>query len=614
MFGEPGWPADGEASAPPPRKRASPSAKCSASAQPSGPCAPPPEAAPAPPAPPACPQREPKHCAACAEFVSLCHALHGDAPAPAFWAALSGTGPVARAFGVLAQVAAMGAAPEGRVACAPGDAAMAAALCRAVGLATDPHEDSATSVVARASAAHSALAPEAAEAALALAPEAAVGRPSAALRLETAVEQRDAAGASAALAALAPSEGSARALAGRRVFPTSDGRWCDAREALVPDDAEVVAMFPADAETKYLFSHPDPGTRDAAWELARRCGAREASEAVAWAVAGASPLASDSTLALFVRAHARDIQRHCRAHCPAYAALPDLRRAARMRNIEFARAEHLMAAAELSGRRSEPRRRAAVLTASKLVYEASPACPAYSVEVFRELSRVFCGGCASWRLTHLLALLAAGATAGAEFQTLLGPELPPGEPLWDVAISAGASVPVNVLATVPVRLGASLGLRPGVLAPLWEVTLSSVRGPVRIQGPKRPDGGANARNLETGLLGEQIAYKWLREQHGAPGTRVVWTNERTDSGLPYDAFVTLPNGETHYYEVKSTDHASKMSFEITWTELQFALDKEDKYHILRVMQVRQPSVSIAKLGNPWQVLKDHAASLVMTPL
>ncbi|KAL6655907.1 hypothetical protein ACP70R_006733 [Stipagrostis hirtigluma subsp. patula] len=117
----------------------------------------------------------------------------------------------------------------------------------------------------------------------------------------------------------------------------------------------------------------------------------------------------------------------------------------------------------------------------------------------------------------------------------------------------------------------------------------------------------------TDRLGEAAVHKYLVEQLGS--NKVVWVNETTESGQPYDIVVT--NGDvTEYVEVKTTVFPDKHWFHISIKEWQFASENGDSYTIAYVLMLEPDKANIVFLKNPHKMCqrKDLKLALVMAPV
>lgn len=129
--------------------------------------------------------------------------------------------------------------------------------------------------------------------------------------------------------------------------------------------------------------------------------------------------------------------------------------------------------------------------------------------------------------------------------------------------------------------------------------------------------------LCVGRWGEQCVYEFLRRQAGADAAstsnddgallRVVWVNEHSESGLPYDIEIVTGAGST-YVEVKSSAAADKDFCEISAAEMDCAREHEgdDAYHLYRVAGAGGPDGTIlTRYVNPYRLWRQQVLRLVV---
>ena len=95
---------------------------------------------------------------------------------------------------------------------------------------------------------------------------------------------------------------------------------------------------------------------------------------------------------------------------------------------------------------------------------------------------------------------------------------------------------------------------------------------------------------DVGRWGERCVYEYLRKQAQllSPGeVEIVWINEKGNTIVPYDLEIRrrVPGSEKPvitYIEVKTTSSDQKDVFEISVQELQFAMAKQQAFHLYRV--------------------------------
>ena len=107
------------------------------------------------------------------------------------------------------------------------------------------------------------------------------------------------------------------------------------------------------------------------------------------------------------------------------------------------------------------------------------------------------------------------------------------------------------------------------------------------------------RKLVIGHAGEFLTFQYLYRTFSSEietgEVEVKWVNEFVESGHPYDVIVTRNKEPILYVEVKSTTTSSHVikPVEISWKEIQFALEKGETYHVYRVSLSREHGPHIA---------------------
>ncbi|GAA6104789.1 protein NO VEIN [Tachysurus ichikawai] len=95
-------------------------------------------------------------------------------------------------------------------------------------------------------------------------------------------------------------------------------------------------------------------------------------------------------------------------------------------------------------------------------------------------------------------------------------------------------------------------------------------------------------NADIGRWGEQLVHSFLnRWRESGEGPReIAWSNEKGESGKPYDFKLIFPSGCNNtrevFVEVKTTVKQEKNFIHLSANELDFALKEKEKYHIYRV--------------------------------
>ena len=121
--------------------------------------------------------------------------------------------------------------------------------------------------------------------------------------------------------------------------------------------------------------------------------------------------------------------------------------------------------------------------------------------------------------------------------------------------------------------------------------------------------------FKIGRWGEQYVYIILQKKGHLPdGTRIrsiSWTNKDEETNKPYDIVVELEsNGPsqqfwTIYIEVKSTAADKKELVSISWTQLKFAEDHGENFHLYRVYSAGKRQSRLCMLENLYGYIKDH---------
>uniref|UniRef100_A0A7S3AWG5 Protein NO VEIN C-terminal domain-containing protein n=1 Tax=Haptolina ericina TaxID=156174 RepID=A0A7S3AWG5_9EUKA len=126
-----------------------------------------------------------------------------------------------------------------------------------------------------------------------------------------------------------------------------------------------------------------------------------------------------------------------------------------------------------------------------------------------------------------------------------------------------------------------------------------------------------------GRWGERLCYEHL--QHSQPDSHVVWVNEHSESGLPYDITITVREGSGQhemqddsvvrdsvtYVEVKTSVALDKPFFEVSMRELEFAQRSGSAYHLYRVTGAGTAGLSVACLRNPVRCVSSGSGSIVL---
>jgi hypothetical protein len=120
---------------------------------------------------------------------------------------------------------------------------------------------------------------------------------------------------------------------------------------------------------------------------------------------------------------------------------------------------------------------------------------------------------------------------------------------------------------------------------------------------------AETNKQAVGRWGEQYVFdnKLIQdyyEQIGVAGVRLKWMNAQAESGAHYDFAVRLPDKSLHYWEVKASTAAEKVSFPISPRGFQFALQQADDYFLIRILGAGSAAPTATILRNPLRLLQE----------
>jgi len=126
---------------------------------------------------------------------------------------------------------------------------------------------------------------------------------------------------------------------------------------------------------------------------------------------------------------------------------------------------------------------------------------------------------------------------------------------------------------------------------------------------------SETERMRIGNWGEHFVYRLLKKTKAS--SQVVWINEISETGKPYDIEITDALGRKTYIEVKTTARMDLMMFAISWNELLFAAEVGRRYHIYRVFAAPPDGVStgdssrirVLTVENPVQRIHDRRAKL-----
>ena len=121
--------------------------------------------------------------------------------------------------------------------------------------------------------------------------------------------------------------------------------------------------------------------------------------------------------------------------------------------------------------------------------------------------------------------------------------------------------------------------------------------------------------FKVGRWGEQYVYIILKKMghlpDGTPMKSISWINEDEETDKPYDILVELESDSplqqcrSVYIEVKSTAANEKELVSISWSQLKFAEDQGENFHLYRVYSAGRPQSHLCMLSNLYSYIKDH---------
>lgn len=110
--------------------------------------------------------------------------------------------------------------------------------------------------------------------------------------------------------------------------------------------------------------------------------------------------------------------------------------------------------------------------------------------------------------------------------------------------------------------------------------------------------------VDVGLWSEQFINKYLREK-SAPGTVIIWENEKEESFKPYD-FKIIENNVEKFIEVKGTSSPTKQKIYMSKFEWQFMFEKKENYTIYRLLCVggKEEDLKMEAVQNPAEKIQN----------
>ena len=112
---------------------------------------------------------------------------------------------------------------------------------------------------------------------------------------------------------------------------------------------------------------------------------------------------------------------------------------------------------------------------------------------------------------------------------------------------------------------------------------------------KRAEKHGDNADLQTGLIGEWMVYKYLLKVSSPSETESIkWENENGESHLPYDISL-VRNGIKHFIEVKATRTSNQNSFLLSLNQIEAILQLEDSFFIYRVYVEEMKMIILDKI-------------------
>ena len=121
--------------------------------------------------------------------------------------------------------------------------------------------------------------------------------------------------------------------------------------------------------------------------------------------------------------------------------------------------------------------------------------------------------------------------------------------------------------------------------------------------------------FKVGRWGEQYVYIILKKMahlpDGTPVKSISWINEDEETDKPYDIVVELESDsplqqcQSIYIEVKSTAANEKELVSISWSQLKFAEDQGENFHLYRVYSAGRQQSRLSMLSNLYSYIKEH---------
>ena len=156
--------------------------------------------------------------------------------------------------------------------------------------------------------------------------------------------------------------------------------------------------------------------------------------------------------------------------------------------------------------------------------------------------------------------------------------------------STGVSVPISHNPSITVGSGAAAATTPTIV-PEHVIIAAAAGRPLNTLDDEEKCTIAISR--------EEIVFEALKSQY--PHDTVVWCNEESETGFPYNLIVSDANGKNkRYIEVKATKTLDKPFFEVSFREWMFSQEHRDRFFIYRVFGALSDAPRVLRIQNPFK--------------
>lgn len=138
-----------------------------------------------------------------------------------------------------------------------------------------------------------------------------------------------------------------------------------------------------------------------------------------------------------------------------------------------------------------------------------------------------------------------------------------------------------------------------------EVVFENVVTETKVSGTVKTPPSASYGNiqneqtrLDVGKWSEEFIYKYLKNEH--PDSQIVWENELSESGKPYD-FRVISNDKEIFIEVKGTPSEGKPNVYLSENEWRFMFEKGESYFIYRLFNAGEENLRVKIIPNPGEL-------------